>query len=174
MVAALLFQYRWVSAERQEKVATMGVIVARTILNDKQWTLVESLLPGKPGDRGRTGENNRYSFEGMLWIMRTGAPWRDLPPEFGNWNTIHHRFRRWTKAGIFDRIAEAGKQNLDLKAVMVDGSFAKVHQHGTGAPKGAARPRNRQSVRRLAAVVAGLRRRSWRWWTRLGGWSGSP
>ena len=76
------------------------------------------------------------SLEGMIWITRTGAPWRDLPRGFGNWNTVHRRFRRWARSGVFQRIFDVIEEDLDLKAVMVDGTFAKVHQHGAGAKKG--------------------------------------
>ena len=119
----------------------------RTMLTDKQWALIEPVLPGRPGDPGRSGKNNRMSLEGMIWIARTGAPWRDLPKEFGNWNTVHRRFRRWVKSGVFQQIFEVIEEDLDLKTVMVDGTFAKVHQHGSGAKKAAARLTNRLSGR---------------------------
>ena len=129
--------------------------MARTILSDKQWEHIAPLLPGKEGDPGRTGGDNRKTLEGILWNIRTGSPWRDLPPEFGNWNTIHRRFRRWAKSGAFDRVFEATDGDLDLRSVMVDGSFAKVHQHGTGAPKEAARRMNRPTTKQLAEAAAG-------------------
>ena len=68
--------------------------MARKLLPNRQWNLICPLLPGKSSDPGRTGANNRLTLEGILWIMRTGAPWRDRPPHFGHWNTIHRRFRR--------------------------------------------------------------------------------
>ena len=107
----------------------------RLTLTDKQWRLIEPALPGRPGTPGRSGNNNRMSLEGMIWITRTGAPWRDLPKEFGNWNTVHRRFRRWAQSGVFQRIFDVIEEDLDLRAVMVDGTFAKVHQHGAGAKK---------------------------------------
>ena len=109
--------------------------MVRSKLTNTQWKLIEPLLPGKPSDPGRTGFDNRKTLEGILWIMRTGAPWRDLPADFGKWGTIYQRFRRWDTAGIFDRIFDATNGNLDLRAVQVDGSFVKVHQHAAGAPK---------------------------------------
>ena len=148
--------------------------MVRTVLTDSQWQLVEPLLPGKQSDPGRTGNDNRGTLEGILWITRTGAPWRDLPDYFGKWNTVYRRFRRWTMAGIFDRIFEATNGNLDLRAVMVDGSFAKVHQHGAGAPKADAHPRNHRRIRPLAALAVGLQRKLWPWSIRPGGWSSSP
>ena len=74
--------------------------------------------------------------ERILWIA--GAPRRDRPPYFDKWNTIHQRFRRWVKSGVFARLLDTLQEDLDLRIVMVNGAFAKVHQHGAGAEKGAA------------------------------------
>ena len=107
------------------------------------------------------------SLEGMIWIARTGAPWQDLPREFGNWNTMHRRFRRWAQSGVFQRIFDMIEQDLDLKAVMVDGTFAKVHQHGAGTKRAAARLRSQLMDKLSAAAGAGLPPSSWPWSTRL-------
>lgn len=109
--------------------------MARRLLSNRQWKRIKPLLPGKPTDPGRTGSDNRLTLEGILWIARTGAPWRDLPQEFGKWNSIYKRFRRWVQRGIFDAIFESVAEMLDLGIIMVDGTFIKVHQHGAGAPK---------------------------------------
>ena len=109
------------------------------------------------------------SLEGMIWITRTGAPWRDLPKEFGNWNTVHRRFRRWALSGVFQRIFDVIEEDLDLRAVMVD----KVHQHGAGAKKVAARLTSRLIDKLSAVVEAGLPPSSWPWLTRPDAWSGS-
>ena len=151
-----------------------GCLEARTTLTDKQWALIEPVLPGRTSDPGRSGNNNRMSLEGMIWITRTGAPWRDLPKEFGNWNTVHRRFRRWVQSGVFQRIFDVIEEDLDLRSVMVDGSFAKVHQHGAGAKKAVARLTNRLHGRLSAVVEAGLPPSSWRWLTRPDALSGSP
>ena len=139
---------------------------------DKQWRLIEPALPGRPGTPGRSGNNNRMSLEGMIWITRTGAPWRDLPKESGNWNTVHRRFRRWAQSGVFQRIFDVIGEDLDLKAVMVDGTFAKVHQHGAGAKKAAARLTSRLIDKLSAVVEAGLPQNSWPWLTRPDALSG--
>ena len=76
----------------------------RRFLTDRRWRRIGPLTPGKPGDPGRTGANNRLTLEGILWIARTGAPWRDVPEEFGKWNTIYRRFRRWALSGALTRI----------------------------------------------------------------------
>ena len=133
--------------------------MARQELSDRQWELIAPHLPGKEGDRGRTGEDNRKTIEGILYIIRTGSPWRDLPQHFGHWNSVHRRFRRWADSGVFDRIFEATSGDMDLRSVMVDGSFAKVHQHGTGAKKSGARPRNRRKRKPSAVVRAGSTRK---------------
>ena len=99
---------------------------ALTKLTDAQWQRLEPLLPGKPADPGRTGFDQRKTVEGILWIARTGAPWRDRPPYFGKWNTVHRRFRRWVQSGVFDRLLKVLPEDLDWQVVMVDGTFVKV------------------------------------------------
>ena len=79
----------------------------RFVLTDAQWAKMEPLCLGKPTDPGRTGGDNRLFLEAVLWIARTGSPWRDLPPTFGNWNTVFKRYRDWVQAGVFRRIFDA-------------------------------------------------------------------
>ena len=74
----------------------------RFVLTDAQWAKMEPLCLGKPTDPGRTGGDNRLFLEAVLWIARTGSPWRDLPPTFGNWNTVFKRYRDWVQAGVSD------------------------------------------------------------------------
>ena len=78
----------------------------------------------------------------MLWIARTGSPWRDLPLFFGNWNSVFKRYRDWVKAGVFIRLFEACSDEPDMEYAMVDATIVKVHRHGQGA-KGDAEPGNR-------------------------------
>ncbi|MHA3915298.1 transposase [Halovulum sp. GXIMD14793] len=66
----------------------------------REGAIIEPLVPGKQGDRGRTGADNRLFLDAILWLARGASPWRDLPPELGNWKTAHSRFRRWTLAGV--------------------------------------------------------------------------
>ena len=101
--------------------------MARRLLAERQWRQIAPLLPGKSTDPGRTGYDNRRAIEGILWVMRTGSPWRDLPESFGKWGAVYQRFRRWVKSGVFERIFQATKGALDLSSVQVDGTFAKVH-----------------------------------------------
>jgi putative transposase len=76
----------------------------RTVLSNAQWERIAPELPGKIGDPGRNGDDNRLFVEGVLWVARTGAPWRDLPDEFGKWYTVYTRFWRWAKKGVWERI----------------------------------------------------------------------
>ena len=102
----------------------------QTVLRNDQWARIEHLLPGKASDCGVTAKDNRLFIEAVLWITRTGAPWRDLPERFGYWNQVYVRYNRWSKKGHWERIFKALAADKDLEYLMVDGSIARVHQHG--------------------------------------------
>jgi transposase len=110
--------------------------LSRDVLSNEQWTRTAPLCPGKPGDPGRSGEDNRRFLEAVLWIARTGAPWRDLPERFGNWNSVFKRFRRWALRGIFEKIFHALSGEPDFEYAIIDGPIVRVHQQGTGAKGG--------------------------------------
>ena len=135
--------------------------MARKLLSNRQWKRISPLLPKERGRNGRPySQDHRTTIEGILWIARTGAPWRDLPPQFGKWITVYQRLNRWVKSGVFDAVFASLDAELDLGVVMVDGTFVKVHQHGTGAPKEDARPTSPNQRRRLDEAEAGLPRKS--------------
>jgi transposase len=113
-------------------------------LKDEQWERIAPLLPGKAGDPGRSGTDNRLFLEAVLWMVRTGAPWRDLPDLFGSWNSVFRRFRRWAQAGVFERLFQILSGDPDFEYALIDGTIIRVHQHGTGAKGGLC-------VRRLGA-----------------------
>jgi hypothetical protein len=96
----------------------------RFVLTDAQWAKMECLCLGKPGDPGRRGKDNRLFVEAVLWIARTGSPWRDLPGSFGHWNSVFTRFR------------DALSDDPDMEYAMVDATIVKVHRHGQGAKGG--------------------------------------
>jgi transposase len=108
----------------------------RLTLSDDQWRRVAPLLPGKEGDPGRSGENNRMFLEAVLWVARVGAPWRDLPEDFGKWNSVFQRFRRWALKGVFERVFTILSGEPDFEYALIDGTLVRVHQHGTGAKGG--------------------------------------
>ena len=130
------------------------------MLTDKQWKIISPLLPSEKGHHGRpyTG-NHRTTVEAVLWIARTGAPWRDLPERFGKWNTVYRRFRRWSNKGVFDKVLAAINEG-SIEVAMVDGTFVKVHQHGAGALKEEALPMPPDAFKPSGEAVEGLPRRS--------------
>ncbi len=93
------------------------------------------LLPGKAGDRGVTGADNRLFIEAVLWIARTGSPWRDLPQELGNWHTTYTRFHRWSKKGVWQKIMLEIGENAALVKLMIDSTVVRAHQHAAGSKK---------------------------------------
>ena len=109
---------------------------SRFVLTDRQWELIEPLCPGGAHAPGRTGRDTRLFLEAVLWIVRTDAPWRDLPAEFGNWNSTFRRFRRWVQADVFKRIFDALSDDPDMEYAMIDATIVKVHRHGMGAKGG--------------------------------------
>ena len=87
----------------------------RYVLSDAQWAKMEPHCLGKKSDPGRSGEDNRRFVEAVLWIARTGSPWRDLPPLFGPWNTVFKRYRDWVKADVFKRLFDAASEEPDME-----------------------------------------------------------
>ena len=85
--------------------------------------------------RGEAADNRRF-LEAVLWIARTGSPWRDLPVFFGHWNSVFKRYRDWVKADVFTRLFETCSDEPDMEYVMVDATIIKVHRHGQGAKGG--------------------------------------
>ena len=119
----------------------------RKVLSDAQWARLAPELPGKTGDPGRSGKDNRLFVEAVLWVARTGAPWRDLPDEFGKWKTVYTRFWRWAGKGIWESLFKRLAEDPDFEYVMIDGTIVRVHQHGAGARGGL-------SIRRSGARAA--------------------
>ena len=113
----------------------------RRELTDAQWLRIEWLCAGKAGDKGRHGDDNRLFVDAVLWIARAGAPWRDLPPEFGGWNSVFRRFRRWAKTGVWERIFNALMEDPDFEYLIIDSTIVRAHQHAACAKKGGARMR---------------------------------
>ena len=108
----------------------------RFVVDDKTWAKIAALLPGKASDRGVTARDNRLFLEAVLWRVRMGLPWRDLPSDFGNWNSVFQRFRRWAVAGVFDRIFERLSGEPDFEYALIDGTIVSAHQKASGAKGG--------------------------------------
>lgn len=115
--------------------------MTRRVISDAQWGLIEPFALGKRSDPGQTGRDPRLFMEAVLWIVRTGAQWRELPGEFGKWNSVFKRFRRWVQADAFYRMFRALSEDADFEYAMIDGTIVKVHRSGQGAKGGlSARP----------------------------------
>ena len=108
----------------------------RFVISDEVWARLGPLLLGKQGDSGATGKDNRLFLEAVLWRVRTGSPWRDLPREFGNWNSVFRRFRRWAEAGVFERVFREISGDPDFEYALVDGTIVQAHQKASGSKGG--------------------------------------
>ena len=108
----------------------------RFVVTDDIWARLEPHLPGKKSDSGATGKDNRLFLEAVLWRVRTGLPWRDLPSAFGNWNSVFRRFRRWAKGGVFERLFKAIRGEPDFEYALIDGTIVQAHQKASGAKGG--------------------------------------
>lgn len=122
-------------------------------LSDAEWEIVGALLPSERGRGCRPAQDNRRYFEGMMWIARTGARWRRLPDEYGKWNSVFRRYRRWTLTGVFDAMLEtlASAVERDVSADMIDSTVVRAHHCAAGIKKELGLPR------RSDARVAGSR-----------------
>ena len=113
----------------------MGVM-DRLVLSDTQWEKISGLIIGRPDQKGSTGRNNRMFVEGVLWIVRTGSPWRDPPDVFGEWNSVFRRFSRWSAKGVWQRIFDSLSQDPDFEYLIIDSTIVRAHQHASGAKGG--------------------------------------
>lgn len=112
--------------------------VKRYELSQVQWDRIADLLPGKASDPGRTAADNRLFVNGVLWVLRSGAHWCDLPERYGRWKTLHKRFSRWSKAGVWDRVFADLIKDRDNQYLMIDSTLVRAHQQaatGKGGPR---------------------------------------
>lgn len=112
------------------------LMAKRYELTKEQYASIKDLLPGKAGDPGRTAEDNHRFLNGVMWVLRSSAFWRDMPTRYGNYETTYKRFSRWAKKGvweqIFDRLLEDPKNDY----VMIDSTLVKAHQNATTGKRG--------------------------------------
>ena len=113
----------------------------RAEMSDSVWERIEPHLPGKAGDPGRSGRDNRLFVEAILWLARSGAHWRVLPEAFGKWNSVYQRFNRWCRDGVWERLFEALSYDPDFEYVLVDSTIVRAHQHSAGAQKKPVNPK---------------------------------
>jgi putative transposase len=101
-------------------------------LTDTQWEAIRDRIPGKPGDPGRSGEDNRSFVNAVVYVAKTGIPWRDLPERFGSWNSVWRRFDRWCASGVWGELVQA-LGDPDLEEVHLDSTSVKAHQSASGS-----------------------------------------
>lgn len=119
-------------------------------IEQEAWERIEGLLPGKAGDPGVTAADNRLFINAVYWIAKTGAPWRDLPPRFGPWNSVFQRFNRWSKKGVWQKVASALADDPDLEWLMIDSTVVRAHQHAAGK-KGGSKANSSAAARAVSA-----------------------
>lgn len=103
-------------------------------VTDEEWKIVEKTLPAAKRT-GRPQIDLRAAFNGLLWLLKSGAPWRLLPSQYGKWNSVYRKFRQWTSAGVFQALTQTKAEFGEILAI--DSTFCKVHRHGLGARKNA-------------------------------------
>ncbi len=141
-------------------------------LTDAQWEKLGPLLPPQKPRTGRPAKAHRTVLDGILWILRTGSPWRSLPERYGSWKTVSSRFYRWQKAGVWDRILSAlqreadAEGRLDWSLHFVDSTIVRAHQHAAGAKGGTRRPRRSGAAAAVTAPrsISGASGEASRWW----------
>lgn len=133
-------------------------------LSDEQWALIEPLLPRQ--GRGGKWSDHRTMVNGMMWTLRTGAPWRDLPERFGKWQSVYDRFNRWRKDGTFDRIVKALRIRLDKQGKIdwdlwcIDGTNVRASRSAAGGGKKGAK-QSPQTTRWVAQEAGGDPSSTW-------------
>ena len=134
----------------------------RYMLTDDLWAAMAPLVDAAKRHRGGQPSvlPDRQFFEALLYLARTGVAWRDLPAEFGSWDAVYHRFRRWVSSGGLRRLFEAMTADPrfgDTRRVLIDSTVVRAHQHAAGAPRKKKRSgrAGRRPRRRWAAAAAG-------------------
>ena len=122
--------------------AVRGSSMKRYEVSASQWPRMEGFLPGRPGSAGATAKDNRQFVNGVLWVLRGGVQWKDLPAEYGNWKIVHRRFTRWARAGLWEQIFRVLLEDSDNTYSMIDPTIVRAHQQAASG-KGEARTRVR-------------------------------
>ena len=102
-------------------------------IGNRTWEKIKPYTIGEKGTGGGNARDTRQFINGVFWILRTGAPWRDLPETYGNWKNVHRRFCWWRDKGIWEKILEALMDDTDFEWLMIDASHVKVRPDAAGA-----------------------------------------
>jgi transposase len=112
-------------------------MACRSELSAEQWTRIQDLLPGRKESVGRTAADNRVFVNGVLWVLRSGARWSDLPERYGKYKSVHKRFARWAATGVWNRIFRSLTQDTKNEYLLIDSTIVRAHQQAaTGRKKG--------------------------------------
>ena len=106
-------------------------------ISDEPWEPLEEMLPGRPGSVGVTARDNRLFVDGVLWVLRSGAEWKDLPEEYGKWKSVHKRYTRWARSGIWEKVFQVLLDDPDSRYVMIDSTIVRTHQQAVCGKGGA-------------------------------------
>jgi transposase len=110
-------------------------MVRRHELTAEQWERIRGLLPPESGREGRPSIDNRQMVNAIRWVLKTGAPWRDLPPHYPRWKTVHSRFSRWCRRGVWARVLTELAKDQDDESFLIDATIVRAHQDAAGAQK---------------------------------------
>ena len=111
--------------------------IRRYELTENEWERIKDMLPAeRTGKPGRPSGDNLTALNGIMWVARSGAAWRDMPERYGSWSTVYDRFKRWTESGVIQAIFEALTVDADMQDLSIDSTAVDAHQHSAGAKKG--------------------------------------
>lgn len=116
--------------------AAVDQMVKRYELSNAQWERICDLLPGKAGDPGRTAADNRQFVNAVLWVLRSGARWSDLPERYGKFKSVHKRFIRWADKGVWEQIFAVLSRDRDNDYLMIDSTIIRAHQQAASGKGG--------------------------------------
>jgi putative transposase len=125
-------------------------MLRRHELTDSQWNAIKNRIPGKDGDPGRTGQDNRLFVNAVIYVAKTGIPWMDLPERYGNWNSVWRRFRRWSANGVWTELLSV-LGTPELEELQLDSTTIKAHPVASGSRR---QPGEKKKTRITAAVSA--------------------
>ena len=111
--------------------------VRRYELTENEWDRIKDMVPPeRTGKPGRPSGDNLTALNGIMWVARSGAAWRDMPERYGSWSTVYDRFKRWSESGVIQAIFEALTVDADMQDLSIDSTAVDAHQHSAGAKKG--------------------------------------
>ena len=119
------------------EVKTMAAVIRRYEVTDEEWEQIKRSIPEEQesNSRGRPSKDSRTMLNGIFWILRSGASWRDLPERYGPWQTVYKRFAKWSEAGIFEKIFTDLAMEADMQDISIDSTCIKAHKASAGAKK---------------------------------------